>query len=79
MNCLNAALVKKLNDKSVGVVDFIPEHGITTLMCSPTVSIPRDQLLKWEQGSSRHADIIVKGLNEGAKVFKTKFGGFIMK
>lgn len=79
MNILNSKLVKQLTNRATETVESIPENGYTTLMCSPTVTIPRAQLLKWEKASRRHQDIIAEGLKDGAKVLKTKFGGFIMK
>lgn len=80
MNILKKSLVDRLKAKAPQeLVTMIPEHGMTTLLCSPTVSIPRSKLLKWCVKSSRHQDIIETALDDGAIVQQTVFGGFIMK
>ena len=80
MNILEKCLVDRLRTvASKELVTLIPEHGLTTLMCSPSISIPRSKLLKWEANSSRHQDIIETALSDGASVQQTVYGGFIMK
>jgi len=79
LNVLSPELVAQLDNQSSGIIDFIPEHGCTTLMCTPTVTIPRAKLIKWEKTSRRHQDIIAAGLKDGAVVYKTALGHFLMK
>lgn len=80
MNLLPQQLVDELKARAVeGFINQVPEHGFTTLLCKPLISIPRPKLLKWQAKSYRHSDIVRAALADGAVVQQTMDGGFIMK
>lgn len=80
MSLLPQQLVNELKARAVkGLVQQPAEHGLTTLLCEPFISIPRPKLLKWSAKSPRHYDIVKAALADGAIVQQTINGGFIMK